>query len=362
VPLRVLFVVPSLEPGGAERVVVRLLTDLPRERVEPHLALVSRTGALLPQVPPDVALHDLGAGRVRYAARPLLRLAYRLRPRVVLSTLGYLNLALLALRPLFPRGVRVIVREANTVLAELATVRHPRIWKLGYRLLYPRAEAIVCPARAVVEDLATGFGAPRGRLHHIPNPIDAEAIRRQAESGSSPLDEGGVHLVAVGRLAPQKAFGRLLEAFRVVALERPEVHLWILGEGPERTVLETTARRLGISDRVHLPGFVDNPFAWLRRAALFVQSSKFEGLPNALLEALACGVPVVAVEEPGGTREILEEARGAVLVRGRLPEDLAAAIGRVLGGSPGESPLLPERFQPERVVAAYLELFETLAS
>ncbi len=342
--------------------VIRLLADLPRERVEPHLALVARSGALLPQVPPDVALHDLGVRRVRYAPGPLLRLTYRLRPRVVFSTLGYLNLALLASRLLFPKGVRLVVREANTVSAELATVGHARMWELGYRLLYPRADAIVCPARAVAEDLATRFGTPRGRLHHIPNPIDVEAIRRQAESGSSPLSEGGLHLVAMGRLAPQKAFGKLLEAFRLIGLARPDAHLWILGEGPERAVLEATALRLGISDRVHLPGFVANPFPWLRRAAVFVQSSEFEGLPNALLEALACGVPVVAVDEPGGTREILEEASGGLLVGGGSPEDLAAGIGRVLAGGPLEPPVLPERFQPERITAAYFELFERLAS
>jgi hypothetical protein len=169
VPRRVLFVLPSLEPGGAERVVLRLLADLPRERIDAHLALVTRSGALLSEVPPHVALHDLGVRRVRYAPGPLLRLAYRLRPKVILSTLGYLNLALLAFRPVLPKGTRLSVREANTVSAELATARHAWAWRLGYRLLYPRADAIVCPARAVVEDLAARFGTPRGRLHHIPN-------------------------------------------------------------------------------------------------------------------------------------------------------------------------------------------------
>jgi glycosyltransferase involved in cell wall biosynthesis len=362
VSLRVLFVLPSLEAGGAERVTVRLLTDLPRDRVEPQLALAARTGPLLSELPADVPLHDLGVRRVRYAPAPLLRLIRTVQPRVVFSNLGYLNLVLIASRPLFPRGVRLAVREANTVSAELSAARHEAVWRWAYRLLYPRADAIVCPSRAVLEDLAGVFRTPPGRLHHIPNPIDAEAIRRRSEQAASPFPSPGSHLVSVGRLAPQKAFGRLLEAFRIVGQAAPEAQLWILGEGPERGALEARARYLGVSDRVHLPGFVANPFAWMRHASMYVQSSEFEGLPNALLEAVACGTRVVAVDEPGGTREVLAEIPGSELVVSRSPEALARGIERVLADPGRPRPVLPQRFDPGRVVSAYIELFERLGA
>jgi glycosyltransferase involved in cell wall biosynthesis len=358
----VLFVLPSLEAGGAERVVLRLLADLPRDRIEPELALATRAGPLLAELPADVPLHDLGVRRVRSAPLPLLRVIRSSRPRVVLSTLGYLNLVLAACRLLFPKGVRLAIREANTVSAELATVRGAAAWRLGYRLLYPRAEAIVCPSLAVLEDLASAFGTPRARLHHIPNPIDGSAIREEAEQAGSPFPSTGPHLVAVGRLAPQKAFGRLLEAFRIIAQGAPEAELWILGEGPERAWLESQARELGLSGRVHMPGFVPNPFPWMKHGSVYVQSSEFEGLPNALLEALACGTPVVAVDEPGGTREILQDLPGAELVESRAPDALALAIERVLADGVRPRPTLPERFHPERVVTAYVELFEKLGA
>jgi glycosyltransferase involved in cell wall biosynthesis len=356
---RVLFVLPSLDAGGAERAILRLLVDLPRERVEPHLALVARRGVLLPRVPPDVPVHDLGARRVRFSPPAVVRLTRRLQPQVLFSTLGYLNLALLASRPLLP-GVGLVVREANTVSAELARLPQGRLWRLGYRLLYPRADAIVCPARAVLEDLATHLGTPRERLHHIPNPIDSEAICREADEASSPYASPGPHVLAVGRLVPQKGFRRLIEAFALVVRRVPEARLWILGEGPERSALEAQARALGILDHVELPGFVANPFVWMRRARLLVQSSLFEGLPNALLEALACGTPVVALDEPGGTREIVDEATGAVCVPTGAPRALADAIERALTQEKGNRSTLPDRYRPKRVITAYVRLFESL--
>jgi glycosyltransferase involved in cell wall biosynthesis len=340
---------------------VRLTADLPRDRVEPHLALVAQRGGLLDQLAADVPLHDLRARRVRRAPRPLLALLRRLRPEVVLSTLGHLNLPLIALRPFFPRGTRLAVREANTASAALAGERHPSAWRLAYRLLYPRADAVVCPSRAVLEDLARSFAVPRPRLVHIPNPIDAGAIRREADREGSPYSSPGPNVLAVGRLEPQKGFPRLLDAFEQVARRFPYANLWILGEGSERATLEGRAQGLGIADRVRLPGRVPNPFPWMRHAAVFVQSSDFEGLPNALLEALAVGVPVVAVDEPGGTREIIEGLPGATLVSSGAPSDLAAAIERVLSGERPERPFLPESFRADRVVRDYVEFFERLA-
>jgi glycosyltransferase involved in cell wall biosynthesis len=362
VAVRVLFVLPSLSGGGAERAVLRLLEHLPRSRVEPQLALVARRGERLEEVPGDVVLHDLRTGRVRWAALPLARLAWRVRPQVIFATLGHLNLLLLAIRGALPRGTRLVVREANPASAVLEGLRSGRAWACGYRTLYPRADAIVCPSRAVLEDLATRFGIPRARLRHIPNPIDPEAIRREARGAPSPYPSPGCHVLAVGRLAAQKGHALLLEAFARLSRRIADAELWVLGEGPERARLEAKARELGIDGRVHLPGYVRNPFAWMGHASVFVQSSRFEGLPNALLEALALGVPAVALDEPGGTREALEGVPGTTLVTRPSATDLADAIEVALAIRGAERPSLPHAFRPSHVVRAYVDLFESLAS
>lgn len=354
---RVLFVVPHLEPGGAERVVTTLLKALSRERFELHLALVVSRGRLLEEIPADVEVHDLAAGRVRWAPLRILGLVRRLRPDVVFSTLGYLNFALLLLRGLLPSRTPVVVREAVAASSQISGYPRERLWRAAYRWLYPRADAVVCPALGVIEDLVEHFGVPRERTRYIPNPVDVEHAAAEAAKGDSPYRGRGPHLLGVGRLEPQKGFDLLIEAFARLAERHPEAQLWILGEGQERGLLEARAAKRGLGDRVHLVGHVANPQRWMRHADVFVLSSRWEGLPNALLEALACGTRVAAFDAPGGVSEILRGVSGTALVPPGDAAALAECIAELLEHPSDAPPALPSRYELRRVVAAYEELF-----
>lgn len=353
---RVFFVLPNLEPGGAERLVTILLQHLPREQLELHLVLVARYGLLLESIPDDVEVHHLRAGRVRRAPLPLIRLAWQLRPHVVLSTLGYMNLALIPMWPFLPRGTHLYVREANTLSAELRTYPRVGVWAAAYRALYPRADRIVCPARAMAADLAENFGIPRAQIRYIPNPVDIEEVARLA-AGDSPYWGSGPHLLGVGRLAPQKGFDLMIDAFATFAQQSLSAQLWILGEGEERGSLEDRAAHLGVSERVHLVGHVPNPYVWMRHSDAFVLSSKFEGLPNVLLEAIACGARVAAFDAPGGTREILEQLDGQLLVPSGNSGLMADAMQKLVSGGGVPRASLPSEYRLEAVVDAYTDLF-----
>jgi glycosyltransferase involved in cell wall biosynthesis len=353
---KVLFVLADLEPGGAERAIVNLVRHLPRNRFEVHLALVRACGALLEEIPEDVTVHDLAAGRVRRAPLRIARLVWRLRPQVLASTLGYVNLALISLRPLLPRDVLLVVREANTVSAEIAAFQWPRLWAAAYRTLYPHADVIMCNARSMMDDLSQHYAVPRSKLRYLPNPLDVERVRRAAQQGSSPYTGVGPHLLAVGRLVPQKGFDRLIEAFARVAVGDEGAQLWILGEGPERPALEARAEEQGVAPRIHWVGQVRDPYPWMGHADVFVLSSRFEGLPNALLEALACGTRSVAFDVPGGVREVLEDLEGTALVPDGDVEVLAAAIQRLAGPRPPSRPKLPATFHLEPVIRAHAEV------
>jgi len=348
-------VLPNLEPGGAERLVTTLLQHLPRERLELHLALVARYGLLLETIPDDVVVHHLRAGRVRRAPVPLIRLAWRLRPDVVLSTLGYMNLALIPMWPFLPSGTRLMVREANTLSAEVETFPRARPWIAAYRALYPRADRILCPARAMKSDLVNNFGIPEESISYIPNPVDLEELDKAAQ-GESPFRGAGPHLLSVGRLAPQKGFDDMIQALARLLPSRPEAQLWILGEGSERERLEALSDELGVAGNVHLVGHVPNPYVWMRCCDLFVLSSHFEGLPNVVLEAIACGARVCAFDSPGGTREILEQIEGHRLVPAGDVPALADAIGEMLDAG-GEAGALPTEYHLASVVNAYTDLF-----
>ena len=310
---RLLITLADLNAGGAERVVLTLLRHLSRERFEIDLALVRREGRFLAEVPPDVPVHDLGASRVRAAGPPLIRLVRRLRPQVVLSTLFFLNNYLLLLRPMLPRGTRLVVREGTIVGSAMQTWRRPWLWSLLYRTLYRSADEIICQSEFMKNDLATRFGIPRSRMTTIYNPLDLDEIRARADADPNPFagKGAGPHLVAAGRISHPKGFDDLIRALPALHRLHPGAELWILGEdrspnGVMRRELEALCDAQGVRDNVHFTGHQDNPYPFFRHADLFVLSSRYEGLPNVLLEALGCGCPVVALDAPGGTREIMQ--------------------------------------------------------
>jgi glycosyltransferase involved in cell wall biosynthesis len=228
--------------------------------------------------------------------------------------------------------------------------------------VYPRADAIVGVSDGVVRDLASLTGIPAGRMRTIYNPVVTPELLAQAQAPAPHpwLEDGGPPVVlGVGRLVPQKGFATLLEAVARLRRER-RLRLLVLGEGRHRRALERQARRLGLGADFALPGFAPNPFAYMARAAVFVLPSFYEGLPGVLIQALACGCPVVSTDCPDGPREILADgAYGPLLPVGDAAA-LAAAIARVLDHPP-ERERLRRRgldFGAEPAVRAYLEVVD----
>ena len=355
---RILFLIPSLRLGGAERVVALLLAHLPRERFELHLGLVERAGEFLRDLPTDVVVHDLGAGRVRRALLPLVRLVRRLRPDVIVPNLGYLNLLLLAARPLLPQSARIVPIEHTTLSAEVAEKARPGLWNAAYRALYPRADRIVACSHAIADDLVTSFGVASPRIRMIRNPIDEARIEAALARGTSPFPGDGPHIVGVGRLAHVKGYDQLIDAFALLVSGGIPAELWLVGDGPERAALEGQAARLGLAGRVHFAGFKPEPYPWMRFANAFAQSSRREGLPVAVLEAAACGARLVAFDCPGGTREIVSAIPGAQLVVDGDVRGFARALARALGPEPPPRARLPEEFRLAQVIRDYTALLE----
>lgn len=306
---KVLLILPSLRGGGAERVMVTLLKYLDRNKFDLHLALISKEGPYLAEVPDDVPVYDLEAKRVRYAFIPMLKLIRQLKPDIVFSTLGHLNIALIMLKILMPSHTRLIVREANTVSEIVKLSSKPWLWKFFYKTMYKRADLIVCQSDYMKQDLIENFKVPEQKAIRIYNPVDIDTIRKKANLGENPFlhSPTSPNIVAIGRLVYQKGFDRLLQAMPQLLKEKPNAKLWILGEGPLEEELKEQCIRLGIVEKVEFVGFQKNPYVWLKHADLFVLSSYYEGLPNVLLEAIACECPVVVVDHPGGTREIMDK-------------------------------------------------------
>lgn len=350
---RLLFLIPTLTGGGAERVVVTLLQHLDRARFELALAVVdTRDAAFRDEVPADVEFIDLGCRRVRQALPKLVRLLWQRRPDVVMSTLSHLNLALAIVRPLLPGGTRYLARETTVVSKGIAEYSRPQLWAWAYRRYYGRFERVICQSRAMRDDLVTNFALDAMRTVVIHNPVDrARIVAALASPVQSVTPPGLLRMVAAGRLSGEKGFDLLLDALALT--RRRDLHLTILGDGPLRAGLTSRADSLGVADRVRFAGFLRNPYPTIAAADLFVLSSRYEGFPNVVLEALTCGTPVVATPAPGGVREILDGVAGCVVADDVSAEALAAALDR---WTPSRIPRsVVDRYAVATIVARYVE-------
>ena len=359
---KILLLIPHLGGGGAERVMALLARGLPPGKYEPHLGMITQTN-LDTALPASVHVHCLGARRVRAGAFRLLRLVWQLKPKLILSGMFHLNFLVLLLRPFFSHGTRILVRQNGTISATLSFGELPSYTRMLYRQLYRRADGIICQTQSMAEDLARELGIAESLITVLPNPVDVVKIRTASGLNSAPYTTSspGPHLLAVGRLAKEKGFDLLLKAMVSVRREFPQVSLLIAGSGPEEAALKAECHALRLDEAVRFAGYIDYPWTLFPAATLFVLPSRHEGLPNALLEAAAAGLPIVALPASGGVVDLLRNQPGVWLASTLSEDALAASLLAALHAlKPGERFAHPfiENFRMDRAIQAYEALID----
>ncbi len=339
--------------------IVTLLRHLDPARFRLALAVVDGSNPVYrADVPAGVEFVDLGATRLRSALPKLWRVVWRVRPHLVFSTISYLNLALIAMKPILPRRTAFIGRESTIVTELIKPFKLRALWRAAYRAVYPRFDAVVCQSRYMQTDLVETYGMPREKTVVINNPVDLTRVTAALETRSHSRSPGGpLRLVCAGRLYPVKGYDLLLDA--LAQLGDLDVSLTIFGDGPLRAEVEARIAELGLERVVTLAGFHANPFRELAQADALVLSSRYEGFPNVVLEALACGIGVISTPAIGGVSEILEGVEGCVLADAVSAEALAAAI-RAWAARPfeGIDPAVLDKYEIGAIVARYAALFE----
>lgn len=354
----VTFVLPDLGAGGAQRVMLRLAGGLDPARFAAHLIMIGQANDFAGDVPLNVTSERLNAKGLRYALPSLVRSIRAARPRILITTMGYMNLGLLALRPLLGRGLDIVVREANVVEASVRAL--PR-WLPGRRLyakLYPRAAAVLAQTNAIAAELARVVPNAGDRIVIFPNPVDEKQHRGCVASAIRPRGSGLV-LAAAGRLTRQKGFDRLVEIFSQLPRD---ARLTIYGEGPDRSALEAQIRALGLQGRVSLPGFSSDLATAIASADFFLLPSRWEGLPNVALESLALGTPVIASDE-SGVDDVAKLAPDAVTIANvesafaHVIASQSPAAGQVALPRPS---LLPPEYRIENVTEQFSNLLDRI--
>jgi glycosyltransferase involved in cell wall biosynthesis len=325
---------PSLAGGGAERCFVVIANALAGRGVRVTLALANRQGPFVADIDPAVHVLDFDVGPIWRALPPLVRHLKASRPTAVLAGLAHANAVAALAHRIAGSSARLVLSEhahVSSMLAEFPGLRMRSTLSL-MKWTYPWADRVVTVSDGVQEDLMRHVSVAADRMVTIHNPVVDDRLQRLAQAAPTHpwLREHGVPVVlAAGRLIGQKDFATLLDAFAKVRRERA-ARLIILGEGELREALQQRAEKLGLADDVSLPGFEANPFSAMRMASVFVLSSRFEGLANVLIEAMACGAAVVSTDCPSGPREILEDGRWGLLVPVCDSTALAQAIANTL--------------------------------
>lgn len=375
--------ISGLSVGGVQRSMLSLAHGLAARGHRVDLIVPKANGFFRPQVSPLVRLVDIEHWwmrlplvgwwkRTRALVSPpaLARYLQREQPDVLLSASHYVNLAAIWGRRLAGTDTPLVISQRTHLSRAVQNADFPGGKRplLGWmaRRFYPEAEAIIAVSDGVADDLAGLTSLPRERIQTIYNPVfTTELINKSLEAVEHPWFAPGAPpvILGVGRLAAQKDFPTLLRAFARVRASRP-ARLMILGEGRKRRELESLAASLRISQDLALPGFDENPFRYMAHAGLFVLSSEYEGLPGVLIQALACGCPVVSTDCPSGPREVLESGCYGPLVPVGDDARMAQAILSVLDEPPDREKLITRAaaFSLDRAVEQYLDVLQRVCA
>ena len=360
----VLVFLPDLIGGGAQRTAVNIVNHLGAS-FRASLVIGNSDGPYDRLIQDHVRVIDLGRRRVRDCIRPLAGVLRKESPKVLFSPYPDANVALALANRLSRSRLPIVVRESNN-----RSAREARWGWLKDRLVrwsYRGADKVVALSKGVARDLMKRYALSPEKVVTIYNPVDLEEIERLSHEPSGETQEEGntssktLKVVSVGRLVRQKGFDLLIRAFASIA-DR-EARLVLIGKGECREALIRLAEDLGVADRVSLPGFQLNPYPWMKGADLFVLSSRWEGFGHVIVEAMACGVCVLATRCPSGPDEIITDGVDGMLCDPDSVENLARRIDDLLK-RPEERARLSQRgketvrrFDARRITSQYEDVF-----
>lgn len=365
---KIVIFIPNANYGGAQKVIINLIQEFSKQNICIDLLLGKAEGIYLSQIPKNINIVNLDSSRLIKTLPKLVNYLKKQKPDVLMSTPAVANVVAAIAKKLSGVSTKLILREAIHYSTEKANVsfrKQPTFW-IALRLVplvYPWADKIIAVNPKVAEDIAKVTKISSDKIYPINNPTITLTILKKVKE---PIEESWFQeinleknylILGVGRLANQKDFLTLIKAFSIIR-KQSQAKLIILGEGENRKQLESLISDLNLTTDVILPGFISNPYAYMAKASVFVLSSAWEGSPNTLIEAMACGTPVVSTDCLSGPREILENGKYGKLVKVGDYEALAEAIIQTLNSENNRN-ALKERakdFSVSDIAKEYLQV------
>jgi glycosyltransferase involved in cell wall biosynthesis len=350
--ISIIFILPDLETGGAERIVTTIANHLPREIFEPKILLLRKEGGYIELLKDDIEIIDIETPRIRHSLKPILKEIRKRKPDIVFSGFGEINAYLSLFIKFFP-NTKFIARETN-VVSQHVTRKEIRFF---YKF-YNNYHRIICQSDDMQNDLIENFKIKKEKLIKINNPVDFEFIEKKLEISQRPasFNDEFKNIVAIGNLSARKGFDNLLKVFS--HLQNEKILLHILGDGRDKEVLHQMKSDLKLENLI-FHGQQKNPYQFLKFADLFVLSSRYEGFPNVLLEAGACGTFSLANNCPGGISEIIQPKLNGEISDIENHEEFAKKIVEILKENHDSETIknaIKSRFSKEIILEKYFKL------
>ena len=350
---KIAIVMQSLGGGGTERVIINLIRNLNDQRFKIDLILFRDEDSYANLIPEGVNIIKVNSTRMRHSASDLISIFNTIQPDVILSTQRHIDILLLIIKNRIISEPKIIVRIANSPskILENKSFIQKKISRLVFRTLYKRADKIIAQCKEMKEDVINTFNVDEKLITYVYNPIDIKFINKSI-TFDNPFNSDEINYLAVGRLSYQKGFDILLHSFSRVVELQPNARLTILGTGDQQKKLYTLSKELKIERNITFKGFVKNPYDYYKYCDVYVLSSRWEGFPNSLLEALACNAKVVATNCKSGPKEILlNNTYGELVEEGNI-NSIAQGMINASSGS-NKSSDRAKSFDIEKIILEY---------
>lgn len=358
---KILFVRPTLGYGGADRVTLNLLKGFDRERYSCDLALMKARGEFIEDLPEDVKLIDLNARSLWFMFGPLMKIIRATDYDIIYSTCGGASMPMMLASWVGRYKGITVVSERNILFPPNKGKTKRKLMLLIKKFLYKKATWVTAVSEGVAEECKDVLHTNPDTTIVVHNPIINEDLERgKAEPFTNDFFRQHEKVIlAVGRFEWQKDYDTLFEAFQSISKNYQGIGLYILGKGPLKELYRSKAEALGIGDRVCFGGFDKNPFKYMMACDVYVLSSRHEGMPGVLVQAMACGAACVATDCPTGPNELIRDGENGFLATVEDPESVARAIGKILDNADlqkqfaEKAPESVERYQEQPAVQSY---------
>ncbi len=350
--IKLLIVVPTLECGGLERNVSTICNNLDSSKYDITLAVLNNAYQFFQITNPNVTLIDMHIVHVRDSLFGILKLSRKIKPDIILSTANHLNLFLAIFKWLFPKRIKIIARESSIVSINTQRSWNPTLYHWLLRRFYKKIDLVICQSKYMQDDLASNYNFKIGKTRIIYNAVIAPEIKVDPHCPAA-----FARLIAVSRLSKEKGLDRLIKA---VSLLKIPYRFMIIGEGEMRNSLQELINERSLQQQIILAGSRDKPFVQVPDPDLFLMGSYYEGFPNAMLEAIAAGIPVVAFNAPGGIAEIITDNENGLLVEDNDIIAFASTINKALVTNFDRTEIIEttkNRFSLNKMMAAIESIF-----